>query len=416
MTSMPKDKLPDSTIALLREGYQFIPNRVRKYGSDIFGTRLMLRNAICVHGADAAELVYKEGNFTRVGAMPPTTLRLLQDKGSVQSLDGREHKHRKAMFMAMMTPERIDQMLGIADRAWKDAIAVWTNQDNIVLLREVERVLTRSACEWAGIPLGPRNLERRTHELAAMVAGAGALGPTMWKAMLLRQRSERWARELIRSIRVGKREVPKDSPVEVIASHRELNGELLSLNDAAVELLNVLRPTVAIAYFIVHIAHALERYPESRRLAASSYESDREQFVQEVRRFYPFFPFIGGVALKNLTWRNTEIREGQWVILDLYGTNHDPRVWDTADSFDPSQMNSWDGSAYSLIPQGAGEFSSGHRCPGEWITIALMKQAAQMLTTHMTYTVPEQDLSLSLNDFPAVPKSGFVIRDVLPTD
>ncbi len=414
MTSIPREKLPDSTLVLLREGYRFIPNRVRKHGSDIFRTRLMLRDVICVHGADAAEMFYTEGNFTRVGAMPPTTNRLLQDKGSVQSLDGRAHRHRKAMFMAMMTPERIAQMLDIAERAWLEAIAEWAKREEIVLLAEVERILCRAACEWAGIQLGSRNLSRRTSELSAMVAGAGAIGPTMWKAQLLRQRSERWARKVIRRVRSGELEVPDGSPVEQIANHRDLHGELLSVKHAAVELLNILRPTVAIGHFIVHEAHALERYPESRRLAGSSYESDREQFVQEVRRFSPFFPFIGGVALRDISWRGHRIREGQWVLLDLYGTNRDPRAWDNPDTFDPGQMNSWDGSAFSLIPQGAGEFETGHRCPGEWLTIALMKQAAHMLTNRMTYSVPKQDLSLSLNEFPAIAASGFVMRNVAP--
>lgn len=414
MTSIPRDKLPDSTLALLREGYQFIPNRVRKYGSDIFRIRLMLRDTLCVHGGDAAEMFYAEGNFTRVGAMPPTTNRLLQDKGSVQSLDGRPHRHRKAMFMAMMTPERIAQMLDIAEQAWLETITNWATQDEIVLLDEIERILCRAASEWAGIPLGSRNLERRTAELSAMVAGAGSIGLTMWKAQLLRQRSERWARRVIVRVRSDKQDVPDQSPVERIANHRDLDGELLSVKHAAVELLNILRPIVAIGHFIVHEAHALERYPETRRRAGSSYESDREQFVQEVRRFSPFFPFIGGIALKDIDWRGRCIQQGQWVLLDLYGTNRDPRAWEKPDEFDPSQMNSWDGSAYSLIPQGAGAFETGHRCPGEWLTIALMKQAAQMLTNRMTYTVPEQDLTLNLNEFPAVPASGFVMKDVQP--
>lgn len=416
MPAIPKDRLPDSSLALLREGYRFIPNRIQEFGSDIFGARLMLRRAMCVHGADAAEMFYQEGNFTRVGAMPPTTLRLLQDKGSVQALDGRDHRYRKAMFMRMMTPEAIQQMLETADRAWQEAIIEWAGKDQIVFLDEAERILTRAAAEWAGIPLGPRNTERRRKELGAMVAGAGSIGPTMWKALLLRQRSERWARAVIRGVRSGRIDALEHSPVKRIASHQEPNGDPLSENDASVELLNILRPSVAVAYYFVHMAHALDRYPESRRLAASPYNCDREQFVQEVRRFYPFFPFIGGVALQDIRWKGVKIRKGQWVLLDLYGTNHDPRAWDNPDSFDPGQMNSWDGSAFSLIPQGAGEFETGHRCPGEWITIALMKQAAQMLTTCITYSVPEQDLSISMNEFPAVPASGFVMQDVKPAD
>lgn len=414
MPAIPKDRLPESTLALLREGYHFIPNRVKKHDSDIFSTRLMFKNAICIHGEDAAELFYQPGHFTREGAMPPTTLRLLQDKGSVQSLEGKDHRHRKAMFMRMMTPERIDQMRGITDRAWREAISAWADSDEIVLLDEVERLLTMAVCEWAGIPIGERNLDRRTAELSMMVAGAGSVGPTMWRAMMLRQRSELWARGVIRSVRSGRLGVPEDSPVASIAHHRDTNGSLLSVTDAGVELLNVLRPTVAVATFIVHQAHALHIYPESRRFAASSYDKDREWFVQEVRRHYPFFPFIGGVALKDLTWRDIKIPEGQWVMLDLYGNNHDPRVWENPDRFDSERIGEWDQSPFTLIPQGAGDFDTTHRCPGERLTIELMKQAAQMLTSAMTYDVPKQDLSMSMNEFPSKPASGFVMTNISP--
>ncbi|MER8545794.1 hypothetical protein [Mesorhizobium sp. M0684] len=88
----------DSTLALLREGYDFISARCRRMNTDIFATRLMLRPAICVRGAEAAEMFYGGDHFTRIGAMPQTTLRLLQDKGSVQALDGAAHRHRKARF------------------------------------------------------------------------------------------------------------------------------------------------------------------------------------------------------------------------------------------------------------------------------------------------------------------------------
>lgn len=40
----------DSTLALLSEGYTFIPKRCQRYRSDIFETRLMLTRAICMTG------------------------------------------------------------------------------------------------------------------------------------------------------------------------------------------------------------------------------------------------------------------------------------------------------------------------------------------------------------------------------
>jgi fatty-acid peroxygenase len=79
----------------------------------------MLRPAISVRGASAAEMFSHPDRFTRIGAMPPTTLRLLQDKGSVQLQDGDDHRHRKTMVMAMMTSGRVESIGSIADDEWR---------------------------------------------------------------------------------------------------------------------------------------------------------------------------------------------------------------------------------------------------------------------------------------------------------
>ena len=55
---------------------------------------------------------------------------------------------------------------------------------------------------------------------------------------------------------------------------------------AAVELLNVVRPIVAVSAFIAQAAHALHRHPEWRQKLKDD-EGQLEPFVQEVRRLYP---------------------------------------------------------------------------------------------------------------------------------
>jgi hypothetical protein len=62
----------DRTIALLSEGYTFIGGRARRYQSDAFDSRLMLRRAVCTVGEEAARMVYAPGRFTRKGAVPFT--------------------------------------------------------------------------------------------------------------------------------------------------------------------------------------------------------------------------------------------------------------------------------------------------------------------------------------------------------
>ncbi len=99
-------------------------------------------------------------------------------------------------------------------------------------------------------------------------------------------------------------------------------------------------------------------------------------------------------------------------ILDLYGTNHDPRLWERPEEFRPERFRQWNGSAFNFIPQGGGDHHSGHRCPGEWITIELMKVAIEFLSRWMKYEVPEQDLRVSLSRMPTMPTSQFLITHV----
>lgn len=183
---------------------------------------------------------------------------------------------------------------------------------------------------------------------------------------------------------------------------------------AAVELINIMRPTVAVARFIAFEAHALYHYPKSRRLIEAGTDAETELFVQEVRRFYPFFPFTGGRVREPFTWQGHDFTPGTWVMLDVYGTDRDPRLWENPDAFQPERFRRWNGSAFNFIPQGAGDHFTTHRCAGEWITIALLKQATMSLVNGMAYTVPEQDLDISLRIMPALPQSGFIMRDIRP--
>jgi fatty-acid peroxygenase len=401
----------DSTLALLSEGYTFISRRCQCYRSDIFETRLMLTKAICIMGQEAAEVFYEPGRFTRKGALPQTTLRLLQDRGSAQVMDGEAHRSRKEMFMSLMTPRGIQRLADVMADQWRAHIEKWETMDEVVLFHEVEEILCRGVCEWAGVPLAESEAEQRTHEFGAMIDGAGSVGPRNWRGMVLRARTERWIRDITEKVRAGELEAAEGSAAHVIAFHRGLDGRLLDTEVAAVELINVLRPVVAVARFVTFAALALHEHPECRRKLRAS-DDYLELFVQEVRRFYPFFPLIGGRVLSEFDWRGRHFARGTWVLLDLYGTNHDARIWGDPEVFRPERFRRWDGSAFNFIPQGGGDHYDNHRCAGEWITIELVKTAVRLLTTAMHYEVPQQDLRIDLSRMPAIPKSRFVISDV----
>ncbi|WP_309084291.1 cytochrome P450 [Chelativorans sp.] len=243
-----------------------------------------------------------------------------------------------------------------------------------------------------------------------MIEGAGGFGPGHVRARMLRRRCEKWAAEVVRAIREGRLEVSRESPAGRIALYSEISGNLLPPDLAAVELINLLRPTVAVGRFIAFAGHALHVHREAvRHLSAGAADAEIEAFIQEVRRFYPFFPMIGGRVLEEFSWLGHQFSVGDWVLLDIYGTNRHQDSWPDPDRFDPSRFLRWAGDPYSLIPQGGGPFETDHRCPGEWLTIALMGEATRQLLA-MDYTVPEQDLTVPMDRLPALPRSGFVME------
>lgn len=385
MASIPRYAAFDSTLALLREGYDFISRRGDRLDSDIFATRLLLKPVICMRGAAAAEFFYDGGRFTRKGAMPWTTLRLLQDRHSVQLLDDEAHRHRKAMFLSLLLdPQQIAGLCRTFRGAWLAALETWQEQDSVVLFDAANLVLTRAVADWMDLPADKDRAEL-CRELSGMIEQAGSIGPQTAIALWIRRRCEKYVRGIVRSVREGTLSPPRGSPLGVMCLYREPDGRLLDIAATAVEIINILRPVVAVARYIMFAAMALHGHREWSDRFRRGEEGHLEAFVEEVRRLYPFFPFIGGRARKPLIWRGYRLQEGDWVLLDLHGTDHDERRFACPHAFDGGRGLGWRQQAFDFIPQGGGEAARTHRCPGEAVTVSLTMEAVRLLTRSMTY-------------------------------
>jgi fatty-acid peroxygenase len=372
----------------------------------------MLQKTIFMSGPEAAELFYDQTRFMRSGAMPARIQKTLFGQGGVQGLDDEAHLHRKQMFMSLMTPERIGRLTEMTDGWWRAYARRWASMDKIALYDELHTPLTRSACAWAGVPLEEPEVARRAREIAAMFDYAGSVGRKHWQSRFARKRANQWVAGVIEQVRAGRLHPSEQSAVHLIAWHRDLDGQLLNPHVAAVEVLNVVRPTVAVSVYIVFVAHALHRYPECRARLQSGADGYADLFAQEVRRFYPFFPSVMARARHDFEWKGYPFPRGRRVMLDLYGTNHDERAWAEPNEFRPERFLQWDHSPFNFIPQGGGDYYTNHRCPGEWITTELMKASSVFLTEYMKYEVPEQDLRIDYSRMPALPRNRFIIRNV----
>ncbi|WP_200207921.1 cytochrome P450 [Micromonospora coerulea] len=401
----------DSTLPLALEGYAWLPNRLRRADSDVLATRLLGQRAVALHGPEAARFFYDERHIRRHGAIPEAVRGTLLGRGAVHTLDGDAHRVRKAMFLALLTGGGVEDLVARTEAAWDAAARSWAGR-RVMLFDETARVLTRAVCDWTGVPLPGAEVSGLAADLVAMVDGFATAGPRHWRARLARGRRERWLTDLMQRVRHDDAVVPEESAVAAVARHRDADGWPLDPRTGAVEVLNIVRPTVAVTWFVAFTGHALHRWPAYRERLAGGDPAFAEAFAHEVRRFYPFAPFVGGRAVTDLTWRGVRIPARTMVLLDLYGQNHDPRVWPDPYRFEPERYVGREIGPFELVPQGGGDPRTGHRCPGEAITVALLRSLAVRLA-RLDHRVPPQDLRIALHRIPARPASG-VLVDVPP--
>ena len=277
----------DRTIELIRQGYPWAA-RLRD-GAVAVPTRLLGRRAAVVGGPEGVRRFY-DPRLTRRRAFPMAIQLVLFGPGTVHGLDDAEHHHQKAMFLEVLTPDAVAALGRRAEQEWETAVRRWAGRDRVVLFDEAVHVLAASVLPWAGVPVTPEELPRLARRLAAVLDGFATPGPAYLRAVVARRQVGRWAGRLVRRVRSGELHPPPGSALQAAAALRHVDGRVLPERAAGVTLLNVVRPTVAVAWFVAFAGKALHEHPEWRRRIADGDEVALAAFVQEVRRLYPSCP------------------------------------------------------------------------------------------------------------------------------
>ena len=168
------------------------------------------------------------------------------------------------MFLSLMSAERIAGLAELSAEHWHRYATNLGRRGLVVLFDEVCEIMCRAVCAWAGIPLRESDVRSRTDDFVAMIDAGAAVGLRHWQGRWARNRAEHWIERLVEDVRTHRLAVDEACALHAIAWHRDTSGELLDKRIAAVELINVVRPTVAVAWYIMFAAMALHQYPECR--------------------------------------------------------------------------------------------------------------------------------------------------------
>src|SRR3712207_8517768 len=106
----------------MAKGYGWLPDKRRQTGRRTVPTRLGGLPAFGIEGPDAARFLYDEDHVRRAHAIPEPVQGTLFGKGAVHTLDGDEHRTRKALFVSLlMDDDRTAALVDAATAAWDAA-------------------------------------------------------------------------------------------------------------------------------------------------------------------------------------------------------------------------------------------------------------------------------------------------------
>jgi fatty-acid peroxygenase len=406
-------RLPgDHTLALVRDPYRFIGRRCEALGTDVFETRLLGQRTLCMSGPAAAELFYDARRFQREDAAPGLLKATLFGEGTVQGLDGARHRQRKALFLDALGAPAVEALLHLAREEWEQALERGSSGP-VALYRWLHPVLARAVSRWLGVPVEEAHWPVWTSQLVLLFDGAASGVLAHLRSRRARAEAERRLGAWIDALRHGRLRPPSNKVVLAFAWHADVPGGLLSSRQVAAEVLNLLRPVVAVSVYLTFVAHALHLHPHWRAaLRAAPAGPDAHAFAQEVRRHCPFFPSVAARVRQAFDWNGMRFLPGRRTLLDLYGTNHDARSWTEPQRFLPERWRGRRPTAFEFVPQGGADAAKHHRCPGEDATLRLMLLGIEMFTCRMRYEVPPQDLDIAMGRLPALPADEFIVDGI----
>lgn len=415
--------LRDDTFSVLTRGYDFgahIWSRTRT-GARAVPFRLLGKDALLVRGAEGVNLFYDPERIERHGAMPAFVQETLFGHGSVHSLDGDDHRHRKAVFVdALYDDVHVERLLPLLETEWRGELEAWVAGGNRSAYDAGVGALGRAIMRWAGLPGTPAAKTRWAARQAQIVDGFGVpYSPEFLLAAANRLWSDRHAQKLIDAVRTSDLEPAAGTALHAWAWHRDREGNLLPARLAGVELQNSFRPMIAVARFVAFAAKELHERPSWRANIAKE-ASDRGRltggplataFAQEIRRTAPFVPFLPGWAKVDVELDGEGLTAGGRVVLDILGTDTDEQSWTRACEFEPERFVGVDDyeALTAFIPHGGAVVALGHRCPGEKLAIAGLAAAIAALSDPRV-TILDSGLKVNRRRLPTKPASGGRVR------
>lgn len=415
------------SLSIASNNHQFYKERFAKYGP-IFKTRLFGINFVVMAGPEGIHRFATDPAIERGGTDPVSVKQMFVN--SLALVDGPEHRARKAvMLQAVQHRDAIGRYLPRMQRIMTEFADKWSGYTKPWQMRPE---LRRMAAAFSGAMYtgdeSPAHIEELDRILgwmreAFMTAPIPIPGTTYGNAIKGRKRLQAIIRETIERHRTGS--------YDDIVSKMMAEGKKSGLNETQLQgdLLHLLFASQG-GYFVplLLITMTLAQHPDMMERARAEVmaiapdgpvtmdQMDQLEYLErlskELRRFFAMnsATFFGRVK-EPIEIAGYRIPAGWGAIGGIHVTMAAQENWEEPKKFDPDRFTPEKIAARrpgSYVPHGDGP-RTGHKCPAEDIVAVAVKLYLVVMLRRYTWTIPQQNLTLSNELFP-LPESGLLVE------
>ncbi len=135
-----------------------------------------------------------------------------------------------------------------------------------------------------------------------------------FKGVENRKKSEKWAQRLMEEARENPVAGKENVALYAFANATDLKGHLLPLDIASVELLNIIRPTVALTVWAALMGHALFSRPDLYQQLKNDFSGTARSVYSGNASVLSIFPNVTRLSLKDVEVDGYRIPKDSWVI------------------------------------------------------------------------------------------------------
>lgn len=418
------------TLAFLKDGFNFVEERARRFGP-IFRTRILGRETAVIVGPEASGKFIDPRDVQRKDAMVPHVQELMGGH-ALPVLDGPEHFERKHFVLAAFSRDALGSYLPKMQAMLASHLNRWAGSGEIHWVEELKRLSLEMICDCVmGLPPGPA-VDSLRREYERVLAGFATLpiplpGTSYTRA---KQALGRILRVYEENVREHQRAPRDDGLSRMLAAKSPTSGRSMTVEEAKTELHHVVIAGLIVWAWLAYLVLELDRHADVRkrlqeeiqRVAPSGVTTLEQlegmpyltQVTMEVRRLAAVIPAFFGKATRSFEFQGRTVPAGWMVLWGHHSSHVREEVYKNPNEFDPDRFApprlEHLRHENAFVPNGAGALT-GHKCAGGGLATSFLQLfALELLRGYDWQLSPGQNLSYDWKRLPPEPHDGLKAR------